>query len=140
MTPGAKNEIEACPEPGGPVTVGLDGGYIRGRERRPGGTGCFEVIAGRRVFPRRGRPSYLLAWAESRLQAQTSATRGFCIRRRCNARQQVIFISDGGDTVRELPAFLRPRFEHILDWFHIAMQIERSCRRHGDFAAPPTTN
>src|SRR5882762_3772215 len=27
--------IEASPEPGPPVTVGLDGGYIRGRERRP---------------------------------------------------------------------------------------------------------
>jgi hypothetical protein len=32
-----------------PFTVGLDGGYIRGRERRPGGTGCFEVIAGKSI-------------------------------------------------------------------------------------------
>jgi hypothetical protein len=40
-------------------------------------------------------------------------------------RQQVIFISDGGDTVRELPAFLHPHSEHILDWFHIAMRIEQ---------------
>jgi hypothetical protein len=41
-------------------------------------------------------------------------------------RQQVIFISDGGETVRELPAFLHPHSEHILDWFHIAMRIELS--------------
>jgi hypothetical protein len=45
---GCQREIEASPDPGPPVTVGLDGGYIRGRERRPGGTGCFEVIAGKR--------------------------------------------------------------------------------------------
>ena len=28
-------------------------------------------------------------------------------------------------TVRELPAFLHPRSEHILDWFHIGMRIEQ---------------
>jgi hypothetical protein len=34
---GCQFEIEASAEPGPPVTVGLDGGYIRGRERQPGG-------------------------------------------------------------------------------------------------------
>jgi hypothetical protein len=46
---GSQHEIEESPEPGPPITVGLDGGYIRGRERRPGGTGCFEVIAGKSI-------------------------------------------------------------------------------------------
>jgi hypothetical protein len=27
--------------------------------------------------------------------------------------------------VRELPAFLHPQSEHILDWLHIAMRIEQ---------------
>jgi hypothetical protein len=36
------------------ITVRLDGGYIRGRERRPGGTGCVEVIAGKSI-PEEGR-------------------------------------------------------------------------------------
>ena len=40
-------------------------------------------------------------------------------------RQHVTFLSDGGDTVRELPAYLHPNAEHILDWFHIAMRIEQ---------------
>jgi hypothetical protein len=48
---GYQNEIEASPEPRAPVTVGLDGGYIRSRERRPGGTGDFEVIAGKSISP-----------------------------------------------------------------------------------------
>lgn len=42
-------EIENSPEPGPPITVGLDGGYIRGRDRPPGGTDCFEVIAGKSI-------------------------------------------------------------------------------------------
>jgi len=40
-------------------------------------------------------------------------------------RQHVTFLSDGGDTVRELPAYLHPHCEHILDWFHIAMRVEQ---------------
>ena len=56
---GCQFEIEESPEPGPPITVGLDGGYIRGRERRPGGTGCFEVIAGKSI-PEEG-PSKVFA-------------------------------------------------------------------------------
>jgi hypothetical protein len=41
------------------------------------------------------------------------------------SRDGSVFFSDGGDTVRELPAFLHPRSEHILDWFHIGMRIEQ---------------
>jgi len=40
-------------------------------------------------------------------------------------RADITFISDGGETVRELPAFLHPHSEQILDWFHIAMRIEQ---------------
>jgi hypothetical protein len=39
-------------------------------------------------------------------------------------RQHVTLLSDGGDTVRELPAYLHPHCEHLLDWFHIAMRVE----------------
>jgi hypothetical protein len=35
---GSGSSIEDSPEPGPPITVGMDGGYIRGRERRSGGT------------------------------------------------------------------------------------------------------
>jgi hypothetical protein len=39
------------------------------------------------------------------------------------ANQQVTFFSDGGDTVRTLPEYLKVDAEHILDWFHITMKI-----------------
>jgi hypothetical protein len=39
------------------------------------------------------------------------------------ANQQVIFLSDGADDVRELPLYLSPESEHGLDWFHVAMRL-----------------
>jgi hypothetical protein len=37
--------------------------------------------------------------------------------------QQVVFVSDGGDRVRNLKAHLHPKSEHWLDWFHITLRI-----------------
>jgi hypothetical protein len=33
--------------------------------------------------------------------------------------QQITFLSDGGDTVRDLQLYLNPQAEHLLDWFHV---------------------
>src|SRR6266542_2929481 len=37
--------------------------------------------------------------------------------------QAITFLSDGGDTVRDLQLYLSPLAEHLLDWFHITMRI-----------------
>ena len=37
--------------------------------------------------------------------------------------QGITFLSDGGDTVRDLQLYLSPQTEHLLDWFHITMRI-----------------
>jgi hypothetical protein len=34
--------------------------------------------------------------------------------------QQITFLSDGADTVRELQLYLNPHAEHLLDWFHVS--------------------
>jgi len=39
------------------------------------------------------------------------------------ANQQVTFLTDGGEDVRELPLYLNPQAEHVLDWFHLAMRL-----------------
>jgi hypothetical protein len=36
--------------------------------------------------------------------------------------QPVTFLSDGGETVRELPRGLDPKSEHLLDWFHVILE------------------
>ena len=35
----------------------------------------------------------------------------------------MVFLSDCGDSVRNLQAYLHPDSEHWLDWFHITMRI-----------------
>jgi len=37
--------------------------------------------------------------------------------------QQVTFLTDGGEDIRDLPRHLNPRAEHLLDWFHLTMRI-----------------
>jgi hypothetical protein len=36
---------------------------------------------------------------------------------------QGMFLSDGGDTVRDLQLYLNPQAEHLLDWFHLVMRL-----------------
>jgi hypothetical protein len=33
------------------------------------------------------------------------------------------FLSDGGETVRNLPGSFHPQSVHLLDWFHLAMRV-----------------
>ncbi len=37
--------------------------------------------------------------------------------------QQVTFLTHGGADVRELPLYLNPQAEHLIDWFHITMGL-----------------
>jgi hypothetical protein len=37
--------------------------------------------------------------------------------------QQITFLSDGGDTVRELQLYLNPHAQHLLDWCHPAIRL-----------------
>src|ERR1019366_10240085 len=37
--------------------------------------------------------------------------------------QQVTFLTDGGEDVRDLPLYLNPQAEHLIDWFHITMRL-----------------
>ena len=37
--------------------------------------------------------------------------------------QQVIFMSDGGEDVWRVQAYLHPHSEHWIDWFHITMRV-----------------
>jgi hypothetical protein len=39
------------------------------------------------------------------------------------SNQAITFLSDGGETVRELPRGLIPQAEYLLDWFHVTMRL-----------------
>ena len=122
---GSEDDWAAQPLPDGPMTVGIDGGMVRARNK----AGFFEVIAGKSI----------VAFQREEAEDNPSAKRfGFVQtydkkpRRRLwelmksqgmQENQQVVFFSDGGDTVRNLQAYLHPSSEHVLDWFHVTMRL-----------------
>ncbi len=122
---GTEDDWAAQPLPDGPMTVGIDGGMVRARHK----TGFFEVIAGKSI----------VAFKRDEAEDTPSVKRfGFVQiydnkpRRRLwelmksqgmQENQAVLFMSDGGDTVRNLQIYLHPQGEHVLDWFHVTMRL-----------------
>ena len=107
------------------MTVGIDGGMVRARHR----AGFFEVIAGKSIFAFRRDEDEDVPSAKCFGFVQTYDKKP---RRRLwelmksqsmQENQRVLFLSDGGDTVRNLQAYLHPSSEHTLDWFHIAISL-----------------
>ena len=125
--------IEGCPRdrgelpiPDGPLTVGIDGGYVKAQGMEQG---VFEVIAGKSILAfrrdeERSEPSSQ-AFAFVRTYDEKPRRRLFehLQAHGMQANQQIEFLSDGGDTVRDLQLYLSPEANHLLDWFHITMRI-----------------
>jgi len=114
--PDTPYEIKASPEPGPPVTVGLDGGYIRGRERRPRVGRAALRSSPARASPKRAQgvcgdepdryeTEASIARSAPVARGAATATLHFSLRRRRYRTR-----------ITRLPT---PHSEHILDWFHI---------------------
>ena len=118
---GCPRKWGALPAPQAPLVVGIDGGYIHAREGQNRKAGWFEAIVGK-------------SGSEDQTQKCFGFVNQFDIKPRrriyevlnsqgMQNNQQITFMSDGGDTVRDLQFYLNPESEHILDWFHITMRI-----------------
>jgi hypothetical protein len=112
----------AClPDPAGPLTVGLDGGYVKARAGECPQATAFEVITGKSIVAEGSvrRFAFVQGYDTKprRRLYEIMRSQGM------QMNQQVTFLSDGGDTVRELPLYLNPLAEHILDWFHVTMRL-----------------
>jgi hypothetical protein len=120
--------IEGCPRdwneqpiPEAPLTVGLDGGHIQGRQDDKRKAGSFEVIVGKSLSE--DRPAKCFGFVNGyddkprRRVFETLRAQGL------QMNQDITFLSDGGDTVRDLQFYLSPLSEHLLDWFHITMRL-----------------
>ena len=118
---GCANEWAKQPPPGPPLTVGLDGGYVHASDQKSRTEGWFEVIAGKSVRTDGGAKVFAFVntydTKPKRRLYEVLKSQGL------QMNQQVVFLSDGGDTVRDLQAYLSPESEHLLDWFHITMRL-----------------
>ncbi|MGJ0630117.1 ISKra4 family transposase [Xenorhabdus bovienii] len=115
---GDPREWENLPKPGKPMTVGIDGGYVRNRDDRKH---HLEVIAGKSFAAnvptkRFGFVQCLENHPRRKLIAQLSL-------QGMQANQQITFLSDGADNLRDLQFNLYPESQHVLDWFHITMRL-----------------
>jgi hypothetical protein len=122
---GSEEEWEQLPLPDGPITLGIDGGYVRAAHKQ----GWFEVIAGKSVVAFRREEGAEVPPAKCFGFVQTYDTKP---RRRLwelmksqglQENQQVVFMSDGGENVRRVQEYLQPFSEHLIDWFHITMRL-----------------
>ena len=117
--------IGELPLPDGPMTVGIDGGYVRAAHKQ----GNFEVIAGRSVVAfRRAEgdsvpPPKCFGFVQTYDQKPRQRVWKVMMSQGMQENQQVVFMSDGGEDVRQVQEYLHPNSEHLIDWFHITMRI-----------------
>jgi hypothetical protein len=118
---GCQRDWDQLPRPDPPLTVGLDGGYVHACHPQSRTEGWFEVIAGKSQ-PDEGEAK---CFAFVNTYDAKPKRRLFEVLKAqgLQMNQQVTFLTDGGDTVRELPLYLSPESEHWLDWFHITMRL-----------------
>jgi hypothetical protein len=126
---------EELPRPDLPIVVGLDGGYVHSSQQRSRADGWFEVIVGKAI-PAAGRPScfgYVQTYdtKPKRRMFEVLKAQGMA------ANQQVTFLTDGGEDIRDLPCYLNAQAEHLLDWFHLTMRITVMANMTKSLRPPP---
>jgi hypothetical protein len=118
---GCERDWEQLPVPDLPLTVGIDGGYVHSCTQSSRKEGWFEVIAGKSVTAAGDAKRFAFVNnyddKPKRRLFEVLKSQGM------QPNQQVTFLSDGADTVRDLQLYLNPNAEHILDWFHITQRV-----------------
>src|SRR6266702_2163241 len=123
---GCQLDWDELPQPDLPLTVGLDDGYVHSSQQRSRRDGWFEVIAGKSM-PTDG-PAKCFGFVQiydakpKRRLFEVLKSQGM------QMNQQVTFLTDGGEDVRDLPLYLNPRAEHLSDWIHITMRLTVMCQ------------
>ncbi len=119
---GTPRDHAALPPAEGPIVVGIDGGYVRARERDgEGRLTNFEVLVGKSMAEDRGDRYFGLARSldekPGRRLHEVLQDQGL------QMNQEITFLTDGEDSIRSMAEFMSPCAEHVLDWFHVTMRI-----------------
>jgi hypothetical protein len=106
---GCQRSWDKLPAPDGPLTVGIDSGYVRGRHKQ----GQFEVIAGKSIlaFKRDQEEKQELsgrcfAWVQTYDEKPKRRRFELLKSQGMQPNQQVDFLSDGGEDVRNVGRWL----------------------------------
>ena len=118
---GTPHDWAKQPPPGPAFTVGLDGGYVHASDQKSRTEGWFEVITGKSIQSDGG--AKVFAFVNKYDTKPRRRLHELLKSQGLQMNQEIVFLSDGGDTVRDMQAHLSPRSEHLLDWFHITMRL-----------------
>lgn len=118
---GCQRDWEDLPRPAAPLVVGIDGGYVHRREGADRKAGFFEVIVGKGMSE--DVPSQRFGFVNIYESKPRRRLYEMLMAQGMQMNQRVTFLSDGGDTVRDLQFYLSPQAEHLLGWFHITMRL-----------------
>jgi hypothetical protein len=109
---------EPLSHPQEPFCVGLDGGYVRDWDHKQQ---HFEVIVGKAVPAH--QPATCFGFVQTYDTKAKQRLRAVLQSQGAEDMQALTFLSDGGETVRTLPAQLHPQAKHLLDWVHLTMRL-----------------
>jgi hypothetical protein len=123
---GDPNAWELLPLPEGFFIVGIDGGYVRNWVDKKH---HFEVIVGKSMLSfgegEADRPPLLKRFGFVQTLDTQSKRRLYEVlhSQDLQMNQEITFLSDGDDKLRELQWEMSPKATHILDWFHLTMKL-----------------
>ncbi len=114
---GCPREWAALPRPSKPIVLGIDGGYLRRWDEK---SRNFEVIVGKSLA---SDNSKRFGFVQSHDPQPRRRLHHALKAQGMQANQQITFLSDGADNLRNLQWAMYPESEHVLDWFHITMRL-----------------
>ena len=108
---GCARDWEELPRPDLPLVLGMDGGYVRFYDKESKKAGNFEIIVGKSVkadgTTKRFGGVYCYDTKPQRRIFEVLKSQGML------RNQQVTFLSDGDDKIRELQSYLNPNAEYL---------------------------
>ena len=123
---GEPSNWDLLPPPEGSFKVGIDGGYVRnGFDKKH----KFEIIVGKSILSYAENEEGKMALLKRFGFVQTLDTKP---KRRLyevlhsqdfQMNQEITFLADGDDTLRQLQLAMSPKVTHILDWHHVTMKL-----------------
>ena len=123
---GEPSDWDLLPSPEGAFKVGIDGGYVRNWFDKKH---TFEVIVGKSIRSfaedEEGKTPSLKRFGFVQTLDTKSKRRLYEVlhSQDLQMNQEITFLSDGDDTLRQLQLDMSPKATHILDWHHVTMKL-----------------
>ena len=115
---GCPYEWGELPKPGKPMVVGIDGGYVRNWHEK---NTNFEIIAGKSYSKEVAAKHF--GFVQKIDKHPRKRLMNVLSKQGMQANQQITFLSDGAENLRNLQLNMYPESLHVLDWFHVTMRL-----------------